>query len=130
MVGYRKNWQRQGLPYRITFQDSFKNPEIPYTIEDIRIIYHDMPDMRPYLFYSLACTPEFLAECFDEALLAAQNNAAPDQLIGIAANPNTPMHIIENIAVLDTRHWKVNATAKKVLEDRRALENATNTLNQ
>jgi len=116
----REHWDRPGNEYHYAaYRNSFGDPQVHYTASQLQRIYDEAPAMRDNVFQHPACPPEFITARFEEAW-PRRSNISYVMLANIAANPNTPLVVIEKIA--QTPGLPVGATqpAKDALKKRKA----------
>jgi hypothetical protein len=58
------------------------------------------PNVRDYVFRSPSCSPQYLAQHFDEELERGKNPALQIGLASIVSNPNTPFELVYKVTLI------------------------------
>ena len=94
-------WKGGDDPHREILLESLKSTRVPYTPGLLANIYEKIPEAGPSLVSHPACDPEFLTSHWRDALAWALGGD-DKTLIAIVGNPRTPLHLVEELQLLET----------------------------
>ena len=114
----REHWDQIDQDHKFCYQNSFSDPAVHYSPQQLQQIYDEAPTMRIVVFQHPACPVEFLTGHFPEAQDLALKREYT-MLASITANPNPPLELVEQVA----HSTPADSYAAQVA--RRALRNRT-----
>jgi hypothetical protein len=96
-IALRDKWYSFSDDRRRVYQDSIRDPTIPYSLALLKRFYLEAPATRTEIFANPACDAAFLSEHFDEAwnLALARHDRMLDSIV---KNAHTPRELIEKVA--------------------------------
>ena len=116
-VAVRERWNLStDLQRFAALKYSLEDPDHVYSEDTLRLIYAEFPEMQSYVVQNRGCTPEFLRARFDEAFRELQQKGFESKLAGIMRNPNTPIDLVEKIAVYPEHLYEAAAAAVNALK--------------
>lgn len=115
----REHWDQLDQDYIFCYQNSFSDPAVHYSPQQLRQIYDEAPSMRIVVFQHPACPVDFLTAHFPEAWDLALKREYT-MLASIAGNPNTPIDLVEQVARAPQADSYAVQIAKRALEARTA----------
>ncbi len=114
----QERWDLKGGEYECAFDDSFTNPNVKYTDELLEEIYQDCPAVKDTVFRCKYCSEDFLTRHFDEEYVKSVRGGHYFGLKNIINNPNTPLELVEKVALSNDRSPIVIESAKKIVQQR------------
>lgn len=96
-IALQEHWPAtRTTPQSRAFFDAVWAPYVQFSAGQLERIYADLPDFREVVFRQPACTPEFIAVHFPEALNRAQRDS-PRMLEYIVQHPHTPLPLVQRV---------------------------------
>jgi hypothetical protein len=114
-IALREQWYLLYDEHGRAFNDSIKDPNIPYTLDLLKRFYAEAPVTRDVIFSHPACDTAFLSEHFQEAYDRA-HSISYGMLASLVSNPNTPRELVEKVAQSETLPLGAVGPARRALK--------------
>lgn len=116
-IALREKWYVAKDSRLFLLKNAFADSGISFTQEQLTRIYEEGPSMREDIFQSPACSRDFLAAHFSEAMERSKKYGSR-MLCNIVTHPNAPIELVEQVARDPSQHSDAVSAAKRALKKR------------